>query len=241
MKKFFSANKKRISMVLAVVSVLTLVFGSLAYFTDRVNQQVTFSAATNIIDVDTNGDEPDTDDPGEDLKKVWESQNQVNMDKTGGMIRPGDGYDMSYELANKGDAIDVKETYVLTITDYKDSALNVNSTDPEWRMFTAYTTDAAGAKVGTTPVTVEQISANQIKYTIAPFTLAKAGKQTISREVILNKYAANAFQQSTCTIDFVVEMRQHSDALTASEGWTAIQTDTITIGGTQLKVVPGSN
>lgn len=220
-------HKKSIALVLAIVSVLTLAAGSLAYFTDRVNVDAAFktAAVSDVIKVTTKDDGSDPDvDPGTDLSAKWEEDNPAEI------IRPGDMVDLSYKLTNIGTCdIDVRETFILTseVPIFEDGF-----EDPAWRLFTSYTEDLYGAHIGGAVVEVEHLNEYQIKYTIAPFTLEKDASRNLQYYTILDRYATNAFQDCTCTVEYLVELRQHADGLAVDEGWDAICTAEITFGGT---------
>lgn len=233
-------NKRRIALLLAVVSVVTLALGSLAYFTDRINVNKEFQAAkvSDIINVTPKDDKKESDNPGEDLEKKWEATNEDLTSQ--GLLRPGDGYDLSYNLTNLGDTIDVRETICLTITDSlgNDLATTVDGY-PGWRLFSAYSEDDYLAKTGTTAVATETITGNQLMYKLDAFVLEEG--KTVPRNfyAILNKYAGNEFQGSVCKVEYLVEMRPHTESLAANEGWEPFCTAEITFGGSDTyKAVP---
>lgn len=237
-------TKKTIALVMAVVSVFALAIGSLAYFTDRINAGENFKTAEadDIIKVTPKDDKTEVPDPGEALEDKWFQTNE-NLLVYDALVRPGDGYDLSYNLTNLGDDIDVRETFYLTVLNYKDQPMtNLHATSPEWRLFSAYSTDAYGAKTGTAVIATEsRPTSHQLKYSIAPFVLEAGETKPMAYQLILDKYAGNEFQGSVCKVEYLVEMRQHTDGLAADEGWTAICTAEITFGGqNNYKAVPAA-
>lgn len=237
-------NKKKLALILAVVSVFTLALGSLAYFTDRININTSFKTvkADDIINVTPNDDKSESEDPGEDLEDKWFDSNKDIL-VSDALVRPGDGYDLSYNLTNLGDDIDVRETIMLTVLDYKDAPMSSMDTDaPEWRLFSTYDTDKYGAKEGDEVIATESRPANhQVKYSIAPFVLSADETKALSYQLILDKYAGNEFQGSVCKVEYLVEMRQHTDGLAADEGWEPLLTADITFGGqNDYKAVPAA-
>mgnify|MGYP004663840729 CR=1 FL=1 len=226
-------TKRKATWLLAVSSVFVLLISAFSYFTDREQAKASISTAdfSEIIKVTPDGTEEGSKNPGSSLENLW---NANNPDK---VIKPGDDVDLSYELSNIGKAdIDVKQTFILTSTQ------SLTQADPEYRLFLDAAADQYGAMVGGKVVSSEVISDKQVKYEIAPFTLKKGDKKALNYIMVFNKYAANAFQKSKCTVDYLVEMRQHSELLGAEEGWQEIQTATITFGGvSNYKAVPKHN
>ena len=215
-------SRTKLAWFFAIAGVIVLLIGVLSYFTDRVQTKasITTAGTSEIIKVTPDGTEEGSTDPGATLENLW---NKNNPNK---IIEPGDDVNLSYNLSNTGSAdIDVKETVILT------SSQSLTQADPEYRLFLDATADEYGAKVGGTVVSSEVISEHQVKYELAPFKLAKGKSQKLDYIMVFNKYASNNFQKSQCTIDYLVEMRQHSEILSPEEGWQEIQTATITFGG----------
>lgn len=94
-------SRKRISLVLALCLVLSMVVGSFAYFTDRVESNAQVTAGTvGITEADTWTD---------NLKDGPQSLNNLN---------PGDSRDLSFTVTNTGNkAVDVRHTIQLSVVD----------------------------------------------------------------------------------------------------------------------------
>ena len=237
-------TKKKLTAVIAVMTVVTLLVGSLAFFTDREDAKATITSgkASDIIKVTPDGTEEGSKDPGTSLENLWEKNNPDEQK----YIEPGDDVDLSYTLTNIGEGdIDVKETIIITVKDASGAAMNLTANEPEYRLFQAVQFDTNGAIDGVVGplnvVSIEQISDNQIKYTLAGFTLEKGEGAALAYKLVMNKYAGNAFQASTCTVDYLVEMRQHVDGIDADEQWDAMRTDKITFASqANYSVVPAA-
>lgn len=226
-------NKTKLTTVIAIATVACLMVGAFAFFTDRVttNASASTARASDLIDVDPDPTNPSApDDPQDALEAVWTRE---NPDKD--IVKPGDLVDLSFDLKNIGSSdIDCKETIVLT------SKVNLDQTNPEWRLFLDATADEYGAMVGGTVVSAEQISAKQVKYTLAAFKLSKNETKARNFKLVFDKYATNAFQGDVCTIDYLCEMRQHVDSIAVDANWDAVRTDTIRFAGQTTAVVPAA-
>lgn len=223
-------SKNAITWTLTAIGIVVLLVGTFAYFTDRAetNTELKTADASELIKVTPDGTEEGSEDPGSTLEDLWKANNPDEI------IEPGDEVDLSYELTNIGDSdIDVKETFILTSTVALDQA------SPEYRLFLNSFADKYGAMVGGTVVSAETISENQVKYEIAPFSLDKNESRKLDYIMVFDKYASNKFQASVCTIDYLVELRQHADILDVNDGWEEIQSATIQFGGNgAYKAVP---
>lgn len=255
-------NKNKITKFLTLALVMALAVGSFAYFTDREvlsgDDAYKFTLDDKGIDirpVDPGAEDPDPEtpvpddyDPGEEIEKIWDANNEGSIEDKD--IYPGEKVDMDFDFYNASDAaVDIRETIVLTVTDYDDSAMPLSAT-PEYRMFKDAVEDAFGALDGQDPIVVETVTGNQVLYKIAPFALdgqnenidGKAGFNTrakMSYTLVLNKLAGNAFQASNCKIDYIVEAKQHADG-GADKGWSEVATINKTIGNINTNVVPNS-
>ena len=103
----------KISGLLALAMVFVLLVGSLAYFTDRISKDASFSTIGSgvVIDPDPDPDNPDPDPDPNKLSTKWANANAEALAN----FNPGDKVDLSYKLANTGElAVDVRETFVIT-------------------------------------------------------------------------------------------------------------------------------
>lgn len=229
----------KLTGLLALAMMLVLLVGSLAYFTDRIGKDASFSTISNGVVIDPDPDDPDPEDPEKKLSIKWANVNAQALAN----FNPGDKVDLSYKLANTGElAVDVRETFVITSSKaMKDGA-------PQFRLFSNVTSDAAGANVGgNVVVTEKKIDATHYMYTIATYSL-NGSDETISGVsatsvdkayyVVFDKTAGNDFQGTTCTIDYLVEAKQHSDGGDAD--WATAATGNLTLGGQAVKVVPAA-
>lgn len=229
----------KISGLLALALVFALLVGSLAYFTDRVADDATFSTASVSITPDPDDPIPDPDHPENKLTAKWLAVNAEALSN----FNPGDKVDLSYKLANTGElAVDVRETFVITSSKaMKDGA-------PQFRLFSNVTSDAADANVGgNVIVTEKKIDATHYMYTITAYSL-NGSDETVSGVtatsvdkayyLVFDKTADNTFQGATCTIDYLVEAKQHSDGGDAD--WVTAATGNLTLGGQSVKAVPAA-
>lgn len=248
--------KNKANLLLALLLVATMAVGSLAYFTDRVQHNASYETAdaSKIIDVttepgvdpdDPSKPDPDPDyDPEEGLKNQWESNNPDAFDDP---FVPGDKADLGYQLTNLGDPIDVRQTFILTSTVDMDVADPANR-NPEFRLFDAATDAGYGAFEGVNVIAQEVFfdgNLRQVKYEIAPFTMETNEIKELDYVLVFDRYASNDFQGAKCTVDYLVEMRQHVNGVDAgsynSAGWTDIMTENITFGGSNTyKAVPAA-
>lgn len=230
----------KFSGLLALALVFTLLVGSLAYFTDRISKGASFSTINKggvIVTPD-----PDPDDPTPDPDKLSTKWANVNAQALSN-FNPGDKVDLSYKLANTGElAVDVRETFVITSSKaMKDGA-------PQFRLFSTVTQDAAKANVGgNVVVTEKKIDSTHYMYTITAYSLngsdetvtgVNATSMDKSYYLVFDRTADNAFQGATCTIDYLVEAKQHSDGGNAD--WVTAATGSLTLGGQTVKAVPAA-
>lgn len=227
----------KISGLLALAMAFVLLVGSLAYFTDRVTKNATFNTATVSITPDPETPPADPEHPENKLTAKWLAVNATALAN----FNPGDKLDLSYKLANTGElAVDVRETFVIT------SSKPLSAT-PEFRLFSTVSTDTAGANVGgDVVVTEEKIDSTHYKYTVAAYTL-NGSDETVSGTtvtavdkayfLVFDKTASNAFQGAKCTVDYVVEAKQHS---TGTDDWATAATGSVTLGNQTIDAVPAA-
>ena len=241
-------TRKRTSVLLMVAVALVMTIGTLAYFSDYDTNldaplQVKADDASIIIRPDDPNVTPENpDNPGEEIEHIWEVK---NPEETGKPIAPGDHADLSYVLNNDGNsAIDVRQTIVLTSTE----AMDLNN--PQFRLFEDAHKDTLGAWVGGVPVKVESISADgkTIVYKIAPFVLSGAKdvvegaptSKALAYHFVFDKYATNEFQADKCTIDYLVEVKQHTNDGLTSDWSNVVELENFTLGGQSVSVVPAA-
>ena len=224
----------KLSGMLALAMAVVLLVGSLAYFTDRITTKATIS--TIGADITTDPDDPTYKD---DLTAKWLAFNAAPKAN----FNPGDKVDLSYKLANTGElAVDVRETFVITSSKaMKDGA-------PQFRLFSTVSQDDAGANVGDNVVVTEKkIDATHYMYTITAYSLngsdeTVTGVTATSMDkayyLVFDKTADNTFQGATCTIDYLVEAKQHSDGGNAD--WVTAATGSLNLGGQTVSAVPAA-
>lgn len=242
-------NKKKVSKVLALGCAFALVISSFAYFSDRVNTDaLTVKADDNAIKIEVKDPDPvdpviptDPEDIGGSIEEIWAGKNEIDEK----VMAPGDHADMSFVIENKGNsALDVREKLVLSSTE------DMDLDNPEFRLFLDATLDAVlgGYDGGAVVVAEDIIDARHIQYTIAPYVLSGAKEVVAGEETsntceyhfVFDRYASNAFQGDVATIDYLVEVKQHS-ANGPEGGWTEVATASLTLGGQSMNVVPENN
>lgn len=244
----FKANK-----IIIPLLVLTLLVGTLAYYTDRISTTASVSTISNGVDITPTPnptvdpddptkpdpedyEDPTPDNPDDDLANWWAYLNSraiVNFN-------PGDKMTLNYILKNSGTlAVDVRETFIVTSSEPL-------SATPEFRLFTSFTTDAAGGNVGNEVVVTEQrLDDTHYKYVVASHVLSSEDEAISGAPVqeekeyylVFNALSSNNFQAASCTIDYVVEAKQHTDD---ADDWAIAATGTLTYDGHEINVVPGA-
>ena len=242
----FKANKIIVPLLL-----LTLLVGTLAYYTDRVSSTASVTTVSDGVDITPLPDptakpddptqpdpedyeDPTPNDPDDDLANWWlylNSRAKVNFN-------PGDKMTLDYILKNSGTlAVDVRETFIVTSTEPL-------SEKPEFRLFTSYTTDNAGAHFGDeVVVTEERLDDKHYKYTVASHVLSSESETIENNPVqeeknyylVFDALSSNDFQAATCKVDYVVEAKQHSDD---ADDWAIAATGSLTLDGFEIDVVP---
>ena len=226
MKKY----KKGVALVLVLATVLSVIAGSLAYFTDRVTASASATAGSLDLVLSTPSVTPATG------------------------LKPGNGSTISFTLTNKGNkSADVLETLVLTVKDSQGNAVAMD--DPsEFDLYASgVTIDANGvATIADNAVLVDGRSytkgSNQITYSIPQFTLNGTGtgaevEPNINTNAKASAYvlvfragAGNDFQGVTVTLDYEAQAKQHRN--TNNDTWTVVKSETIKFAGSNIAAVP---
>ena len=203
--------------------------GSMAYFTDREQAEVTAKAGT--VDLT--------------LTEAWADVSNFN---------PGDTADFSYKIANDGNkSVDVRETIVLKSSVAMDAA-----DQAEFELYHADDVEQAAngayvAKDGAEPITtganrVVSPDAKTIKYVIDEYVLngtgtaaeVEDGVTSIENEsdyvLVFRDDASNAFQGAELSVELMAEAKQHRN--TNDDTWTTVSTDNVTMGGQAVNAVP---
>ena len=239
MSKSVVTSKK--SLFACAMVLLMCIAAAFAYFTDREEATATVAAGTDKA-VDVTTDPYDPEDPNakpeyeNNLSGKWAAENAEALAN----YNPGDKIDLSFALENTGlEPVDVRETFFIT------SSVALTESSPEFRLFQEAIQDAAGAWDGVDVISTELVDSHTIKYTIAPYALSSesetVGNYPVavdkSYNLIFNKAALNAFQGATCKVEYLMEVKQHSNDGPAG-GWTTVETATIEFGGQTINVVP---
>lgn len=221
-------KKKHVTLVMAILCVMALFVGSLAYFTDRVQAQATATAGT--LDLD--------------LSAITTSKTEK--------FKPSEGITIDFTLTNKGNkSADVKEMLVLTSS----VAMTNGAVPAEFELYQATDVDVnangiATVHAGANPVAVRSMSEDkkQITYTIPEFILNGTGTAAETETGITTNYktshyvlvfkaaAGNAYQNVTLKLDYLAQAKQHRN--TDSTTWTTVQSQNITFAGNGTAVVP---
>ena len=250
----------KLNAVLAVCLVLTLMVGTFAYFTDRVDY-VDASLRTmdeNGVNIEpekdptvtpddpSNPDKPGgtdspenweddvtPDDPSDDLTQWWAYLNSRAIKN----FNPADRMTLSFKMANKGE-LDVKmrETFIVTISNTTQK-LTFNGNDPkEFKLCTGTKAGAFGgyAADATTGMTFTKISDTKYKVTVADTTIAKGTSAAKSYFLVFDGSCGNGWQGAQVTIDYLAE------AMQSNGDWITAATGSLTMGGQDLTVVPAA-
>lgn len=249
-------KKKALTYAVAGMASVSLLAGTLSYFTDR--EATNASSRTSgwdrqAVDITPTADpsilpddpgkspfeDPTPNDPSDNLTNWWSYLNATAIAN----YNPGDMMTLSFNMVNSGElAVDVRETFIVTSTKPLSQA-------PEFRLFSSYYEDANGAHFGEEVIVKEErIDATHYKYTIAPYTLSSRDEviqghtaTQLDRDyyLVFDGKASNAFQGAKCTVDYVAEAKQHS--LDGNNDWVKAATAKLTVGGQNMDVVPAGN
>lgn len=226
---------------LCAVLVLVMLMGaSFAYFSDYATTQVTGTAGTVAIAMDS------------DINLL----NDEGMD----ILNPGDMRDGSFDITNMGNkSIDVRTTIALTALDHEGNALNFTGSETEQSEFDLYLAsdveyvEGEGYKpvAGATPLEVKSIDGNVITYVLPEYSLNGNSDEYDEVETIdgVDTFAAandfvlvfkgaagNEWQAASLQLDVIVEAKQHENT---QAGWDIVATEQITHGSITKDVVKG--
>ena len=229
-------HRRYLALFLVVATVLTVLVGSLAYFTDRVSGDVSATAGTL------------------DLVLDGLSQNDISVPEK---FRPSQGIALNYTLSNEGNkSADILETLVLTYTPAPGVTSSLTNSDPQFAIYNASdvtlnpTTGIAAIKNGASPLS-SYVDGTHIKYAIPQYIMNGAAElngaesetgavgDEISRAFVLvfEDHAGNDFQGATLSLEYEAQAKQHRH--TNDEAWSLVKSETISFGGdTAYKAVP---
>ena len=219
-------HKKRITLALAAVTVLALLIGSFAFFTDRIDSSIQAEAGTLDLQLST-----------------------ITAAKTSD-FKPGEGIAIDFTLSNAGNkSADVLETIVLT-----SSIAMSDTTEFDLYNATDVTLDSKGKvtaiKSGAQPLTVRSVSADkkQITYAIPEFILNGTGEaaeietgalgtaKASAYVLVFRTHAGNEFQDTTISLNYEAQAKQHRN--TNADTWQVVKTEDINFAGNPIKGVP---
>ena len=260
-------NKKKITAGLVGASLLLGMGVTTAFFTDRVTgdfggEEGVAVGGDNPIDIVPNDDgkNPSPTDPthpkdqqdgsnakdgttDETISNRWARLNPIALKN----LNPGDEIALPIQLYNGGDfAVDVRETITVTssvpLTQNKldDLEFRLRSASNNARSYNNFVaTDSYGAydAADGNDVTVEQVSANKVVYSIPAHKMETKAEIIRDFYLVFDKDAKNTFQGATVTVDYIAEAKQTNNN-DPSKGWETIVKETITVGKTQQDVVP---
>jgi len=225
-----SAKRKKMALAAGSLAGLIALSGTFAYFTDRVQSNVTATAGNVDLVLDAN----------------WLDNDNFN---------PGDKTDLNYEISNVGNkSVDVRERIVVTSDVVMDASQQAEF--EIYKLADVYV-NASGdyvPKPGSSPITEgadRVVSADNmsITYNIAEYVLngtgtaAETEAEALGATAKASEYAlvfkdtsSNAFQGVDVTVDLVAEAKQHRN--TDGNTWATISTESVTAGNNALDVVP---
>lgn len=256
------------SAIITAIALLICMIGTIAYFTDRIDTKATITTTAEGVSIiptpepsvdpddPTNPNKPggavDPEDyvdptptnPDDDLNNWWGYLNSKALVN----FNPGDKMTLSYILVNDGDlAVDIRETFIVT------SSKPMTDGAPEFELFTSvgagdyggYKGASRTAPAGAT-ISVEKLSSTQYKYVVQYYTLSSETETVGSNPVqmgreyyiVFNGNASNTFQGKTCTVEYVVEAKQHSAGGAADWAVAASGSLNLPISNVTLPVVP---
>jgi len=215
----------KLTGLMAIVTVMALLIGTLAFFTDRVTanaEATTMSGAVDIVPVNP------TDNTKEiDLTTYWGSVAGNATAKVN--YNPGDRFDLSYDLKNKGElSVKTRETFVIT------SSVAMTDGAPEFALCTSTSAGTYGGYKASSSLATK-VSSTVYKYTVENNTpMAPDSVVDKAYFVVFNENAGNNFQGAKCTVNYLVE------ALQSDGTWATVTTAAFNLGGQTVQAVPAA-
>ena len=238
-------QKKSLSakvLCLALAVVMAIGVASFAYFSDNAVTSAQGTAGTVAIALDSD----------------------INLLDAQGMdiLNPGDQRVAAFTVTNEGNkSIDVRTTLALTALDHEGNAINFTgdaATQSEFDLYLASDVELVegkgyAPKAGATPIEVKAINGNVITYTIADYSLngnsdkyaeveSIDGITAFAHEydyvLVFKGETGNDGQDSSITIDLVVEAKQHENT---GAGWEIVAQESMTQGSITKNVVDGED
>lgn len=223
-------KKKHLTVTLAIACIVTLLVGSLALLTDRIESNVTATAGTLELGF-----------TGIQTSKTTE-------------FKPSEGITLDFTLSNVGSkSADVLEVLVLS----SDKAMTEGADPAEFEIYSASDVTLSNEGVATvkdsaTPLSVRSMSSDkkQITYSLPQFTLNGTGNGAETEEgisktskdssyvLVFNKTAGNTYQGVTLTLYYEAQAKQHRN--TNDDTWSIVKSESITFAGNEgYAAVPG--
>lgn len=212
--------RKRITKVLAIACIFTLLVGTMAYFTDRVSHTTTATVG-NIDLVFTDQSLADEgygvkDDVGthsdtkpQAVNNVWTGGKLLTAT---GVLNPGDVIDMDYKVANTGTkSIDVKQTIVLTS--------NV-AIPAEELTITVGGQDITPTPGGSAPSFTYTYNLAEIILSGSAELDGTSTEQAYEVALEFDRLAENAFMGASVTVNLDIYAKQHRN--TTADDWDLI-------------------
>jgi len=232
-------RKRTLALVMAAITVLSLMVGSLAYFTDRMEGNAEATAGTlDLV-----------------LTDMAKKEDKMTVAGDFAAFKPGYAVTLDYVLTNAGNkSADVKEAFVLTVKDSSGNALALTAATPQFQIYSKTDVVIAGdntVTVNNNATPLGTVSANQLIYHVDQYTLngtgtgaeTEAGVTTNVKNgsyvLVFMPTAGNEFQDVDLTLNYVAQAKQHRNSNTSDAAWEAVyETDVLKIGNTDIKVVP---
>lgn len=214
------SKKKPITLILSILCVASLIVGSFAFFTDRVESNIDATAGTLTLGF-----------------------TGITTSKTTN-FKPGEGITLDFSLSNEGNkSADVLEVLVLSSSTAMTDGLN----PAEFELYAAsdvtLVDGLATVNASATPLSVRTISSDkkQITYALPQFTLNGTGtgaevedgitatSKASSYVLVFNSAAGNDFQGTDLTLYYEAQAKQHRN--TNDDTWSKIKSATVSFAG----------